>query len=100
MNINNITLSTKETEVMDLLARWYVKDEEIAQALQISKGSAHNHVIRIMRLTGIHNRTMLIWYAQECGFGKNKSPRRITEALNPSMVNTTKTEVGHSVAEF
>lgn len=101
MNISKVAFSPREIEVLDLLAQWRVKDEEIAQALQISKGNAHNYVNRIMRLTGIHNRTMLVRYAQENNYGANKSLRRITEALNPSMVNKTeKTEVGHTVAEF
>lgn len=94
MNTFRIAFSPREVEVLDLLAQWNVKDEQIAKILHMSKGNAHNYVNRIMRLTGIHDRTMLVRYAQENGYGKKQS-LRITEALSPSMLTTQKLETEH-----
>lgn len=94
-----IQFRPSEQEILYLVSQCYT-NKEIAEILGIRYGTVRNVISDIMRLLGIHERLHLVRYTQALEFGIKKSPHRITEALNPSMLKTQKTEVGHTVAEI
>ncbi|MFW5831260.1 MAG: helix-turn-helix domain-containing protein [Prolixibacteraceae bacterium] len=64
------TLSERETEVLRLFAKGF-DEKEIAEALFISKNTAHNHIQNIYRKTGLAGKTSpatkLVAYAHAKG---------------------------------
>lgn len=84
-----IKFNASETEILSLLAQRYTC-REISVFLGISLQTVYNNIYMIKRLTGIHDRLQLRYYAEERGFETKTSPRRITEALNPIMLITQK----------
>ncbi len=67
-------LTPRETEVLKLLATGKT-NQQIAQALTISRGTAKVHVERIMRKLGVSDRTQAAIRALEIGLGSSGAGR-------------------------
>ena len=59
-------ISERETEIVELVARG-LTNQEIAQALTISKRTVDNHVSNIFTKTGAKNRVALLNWAMDNG---------------------------------
>ena len=59
-------ISERETEIVELVARG-LTNQEIAQALTISKRTVDNHVSNIFSKTGAKNRVALLNWAMDNG---------------------------------
>ena len=59
-------ISERETEIVELVARG-LTNQEIAQALTISKRTVDNHVSNIFTKTGAKNRVALLNWAMDHG---------------------------------
>jgi DNA-binding NarL/FixJ family response regulator len=68
------SLTPRETEVLELLAR-ALTYEEIAAELEISIKTVENHVCMIFRKLGVHRRTEAarIWWEHQHGLGGGDS---------------------------
>lgn len=91
----------RELDILRLLAGFNGRSK-ICKILGISYGTLSSQMHLIFIKTGLNSQIELMQYAINLGLGlgaKNESPYRITEALNPSMLNHTKTELLPSVAE-
>jgi DNA-binding NarL/FixJ family response regulator len=61
-----VVLSDRELQVLQLVANG-LKNEEIAQELEISKRTVDNHVTNILEKTGTKNRVALVSWALKWG---------------------------------
>ncbi len=68
-------LTPRETEVLELLTTGQT-NQQIAQTLTISKGTAKVHVERIIRKLGVSDRTQAAVRALELGFTSLDTRRR------------------------
>jgi len=59
LSVEDVDLTRREREVLDLIGRGVTSDREIADELVISPATAGTHVRNILRKTGMHNRREL-----------------------------------------
>jgi len=83
--------TTRELEILHLLGRAYSR-KQIYETLNMAERTLNTHTNHISIKTGCHGYAALVRYAQEQGYGTKQSTRT-TDALNPSMLKPTKTEV-------
>ncbi len=60
LNPESLGLSTREQEVLAVIAAGKVSDQEIADALFISAATAATHVRNILKKAGLHDRRQLV----------------------------------------
>jgi DNA-binding CsgD family transcriptional regulator len=60
LNPEDLDLSTREREVLAVIAAGRVSDQEIADALFISTATAATHVRNILKKAGLHDRRQLV----------------------------------------
>ncbi len=65
-NLGNISLSSREMEIIDLVAAG-LTNQEIAERLTISKRTVDNHVSNMFTKTGSKNRVALLNWAMDHG---------------------------------
>ena len=63
---SNISLSTREIEIIELVAEG-LTNQEIAERLTISKRTVDNHVSNVFTKTGSKNRVALLNWAMDHG---------------------------------
>ena len=63
---SNISLSTREIEIIELVAEG-LTNQEIAERLTISKRTVDNHVSNVFTKTGSKNRVALLNWAMDNG---------------------------------
>ena len=63
---SNISLSTREVEIIELVAEG-LTNQEIAERLTISKRTVDNHVSNVFTKTGSKNRVALLNWAMDHG---------------------------------
>ena len=63
---SNISLSTREIEIIELVAEG-LTNQEIAERLTISKRTVDNHVSNVFTKTGSENRVALLNWAMDHG---------------------------------
>jgi DNA-binding NarL/FixJ family response regulator len=62
----DIALSTRETEILRLVAQG-LANREIARQLHLSEGTVKNHISRILDRLGLRDRTQAALYARDHG---------------------------------
>jgi DNA-binding CsgD family transcriptional regulator len=67
------TLTTREREVLALIARGY-SNAAIAETFVISEGTVKTHVKRVLAKLGLRDRTQAAIYAYETGFAAARQP--------------------------
>lgn len=82
----------RESDILYLLAHAYTR-RQISTALCISYSTVDSHMYSIFKKTGARGQAELIAYAQLNGFGGGKQSTRITEALNPGMLDAQNTDM-------
>lgn len=61
--VQDFALTAREREVLGLLGEGFLKDDQIAEKLYISPGTARTHVRNLLRKTGLSNRRELMFMA-------------------------------------
>jgi len=74
-------LSVREIEVLDVIRRGVLSDQEISEALHISRATAATHVQNILRKTDLHNRRDLMLLSPERA--SRRGGRRTVETTTP-----------------